>query len=114
MMKDMEKEIYTMEDRIESDAVHPLTRISSNGEFVEIDEQAPQVLSAATNSEKGGGSRLYKFCYESVKSLVYSSGTGANTSGDHRYDTSDWDDVEDRNEDCIAAKQVAKKVFLII
>ena len=94
------------EERVECDAAQPLATISPDN-FVIIDDQAAQVLSA--QSRRG---RLYKI-YRATKSLLVSPPEVS--SNDKGYDTSNWEDVNKtgkRDPDYIDATLAAEHVKL--
>ena len=92
------------EERVECDAAQPLATISPDN-FVIIDDQAAQVLSA--QSRRG---RLYKI-YRATKLLLVSPPEVS--SNDKGYDTSNWEDVNKtgkRDPDYIDATLAAEHV----
>ena len=97
-----------------SGAVHPLTRLSSQGEYVVVDRQAPQVLRPATakrieqaQSRHGIFYELYFTTKRKAESLLSRPVLGSSPSSSQNrldqsrsnpvavdpYDTSDWEDA---------------------
>ena len=87
-------------ERTEADSVHSLTRLSSQGDFVVVDDQAPQVVNAAARTGV-----FYGFYY-AAKSLLSSQASPS----DQRYDTTGWDEADERDEDYRAASDAAEAV----
>lgn len=118
-----------------SGAVHPLTRLSSQGDYVVVDRQAAQVLGTETarrieqaQSPYGVFYELYLTTKRKAKSLLSRRAVGvspalsrnqldqsrsrSNPATVDPYDTSDWEDASSpkSEEDLIDARNVALEV----
>ena len=118
-----------------SGAVHSLTRLSSQGDYVVVDSQASQVLRAVKieNAPRSPNRIFYELYYSTkrkAKSLLYrphspepeelrhvASAAGSTAFGEpDPYDTTDWEDGHNpvRREDYIQTKIVADLVSLSV
>ena len=105
-------------------SVRQLTRLSSQGDYVVVDEEAPSVLFKSATRIKAAQSRcgLFYEVYHSTKSKAKSlfsgppqvTGAAAAAAAVHvpdpstdPYDTSDWDDEKSDKEHYIVANHVA-------
>ena len=101
-------------------SVRHLTRLSSQGDYVVVDKEAPSVLLKSATRIKAAHSRcgLFYEVYHSTKSKAkslfsgppQSTGLTAAVSGPSTdpYDTSDWDDEQSDEEHYIIANNVAR------
>ena len=103
-------------------SVRHLTRLSSQGDYVVVDQEAPYVLRAATRIKKAQSPYgvLYEFYHSTTskaKSLFsrpqpQSAGAAAAAVAERStctdpYDTSHWDDKQTDREHYIVAEHVA-------
>ena len=98
-------------------AVHPLVRLSSQGDYAIVDQQAAQVLWATHDSPHQHRNRLFEF-YQTTKrkAVIVLSGSAAQRHcctapavASDPYDTSDWEGPDDSSAYFIA-QTIAKSV----
>lgn len=103
-----------------TDGVHPLTRLSSQGDYVVVDHQAGPVLRATRIEQPRPrlNGLLYEFCH-AVKSSLLSARPSAErpfppttlaAATAQCPNTSGWDDAGERSDDYIDAKHAAEAV----
>lgn len=110
-----------VQDTKSSGAVHPLTRLSSQGEYVVVDRQAAQILRTASvrriqqgQSRHGMFHELYFTTKRKAKCWLKRSRNQSRSDpvAVDPYDTSDWEDASDpkSKEDLRDATNVALEV----
>ena len=107
-------------------SVRDLTRLSSQGDYVVVDQDAPYILQSATRIRKAQSPfGLFYEVYHSTKSKAkcFFSGPPQSTAaaqvadvepGGDPYDTSGWDDKQTDEEHYITASHVATRVSRVI
>lgn len=106
-----------------AEGVHPLIRLSSQGDYAIVDQQAPQVLREHDVRTPHGP--LHEFFYTTKRKAVavllrpsanvrhqrgHTPIYTAVSSARDPYDTSDWEDADDTNDEYIKAQHIADSV----
>ena len=105
-------------------SVRNLTRLSSEGDYIVVDQEAPCILLSATRIKKSQSPYgVFYEVYHSIKSKVKSffsrppqaQSTAAvvsqSTDPSPLYDTTDWDDEQTDRKHYISASDVAGNVI---
>jgi hypothetical protein len=109
-------------------SVRSLTRLSSQGDYVVVDPEAPYILQSATRIKKSQSPYgVFYEAYHSIKKLLFSrhhqstvaaaaaaavvADPRSSTDPNSPYDTTDWDDEQTDIKHYIEAKDVATNVI---
>ena len=105
-------------------SVRNLTRLSSEGDYVVVDREAPCILLSVTRIKKSQSPYgVFYEAYHSIKSKVKSlfsrppraqftaAAVSQSTHPSPLYDTTDWDDEQTDRKHYISANDVARNVI---